>query len=79
MSKQERVVRKKYMGLWSWGSNFDNRMMMIFPTKAVGYVIRRVMNRGSSSQGRSAKPRRMNSSGWLSLMSVIIFKLFQIY
>jgi hypothetical protein len=63
MSKKERLVRKKYMGLWRWGSNLDTRMMAMFPIMAMGYVIRRIMNRGGSSQGWSAKPSRMNSSG----------------
>jgi hypothetical protein len=63
MSRKERLVRKKYMGLWRQGSNIDMRMMAMFPIMAVGYVTRRIIKRGSSSQGRSAKPSRINSSG----------------
>jgi hypothetical protein len=75
MSKKERLVRKKYMGLWRRGPNLDTRMMAMFPIKATGYVIRRMMNTGGSSQGWLAKPSRMSSSGWLSLISTV-FILF---
>jgi hypothetical protein len=59
-------------------SNLDTRMMALFPIMAMAYVIRRIMNRGSSSQGRSSKPSRMNSSGWLSLIAAILFNLFHL-
>jgi hypothetical protein len=36
MSKKEKLVRKKYMGLWSRGSNLDTKMMVMFPIMAMG-------------------------------------------
>ena len=66
------------MGLCRRGSNLDTRMMAMFPIMAMGYVISRIMNTGSSSQGRSAKPSRKNSSGWLLFIRSIIFSLFHL-
>jgi hypothetical protein len=71
-------MRMKYIGLQRRGSNLDTRMMAMFPIRAMGYVIRRMMNTGGSNQGQSAKRSRMNSSGWLSLIHDILFKLFHL-
>ena len=67
------------MGLCRRESKVDTRMMAMFPTMAMGYVRSRIMNRGRSSQGRSAKPSRINSSGWLLLIRSIICSLRPLY
>lgn len=43
MSRKERLVRKKYLELWTHGSKEDRRMMAIFPVIALGYVSTRRM------------------------------------
>ena len=67
MSAKDRLVRKKYMGVWRWGSEVIARMMNRFPSMVTRYMDRnRTQSKGCSS-GSSERPRRKNSE------TVVIF------
>ena len=61
MSAKERLERKKYMGVWRWGSEVMARMMSRFPSMVTRYMDKnRTQSKGCSS-GSSERPRRKNS------------------
>ena len=61
MSAKERLERKKYMGVWRWGSEVTAWMMSRFPSTVTRYMDRnRTQSKGCSS-GSSVRPRRKNS------------------
>ena len=61
MSAKDRLERKKYMGVWRWGSEVMARMMSRFPNMVTRYMDRnRTQSKGCSS-GSSDRPRRKNS------------------
>ena len=61
MSAKDRLERKKYMGVWRWGSEVTANMMSRFPSTVTRYMDRnRTQSKGSSS-GSSERPRRKNS------------------
>lgn len=40
MSRKERLLRKKYMGLWSWGSERIRSRMRLFPKSVTTWDMR---------------------------------------
>jgi hypothetical protein len=32
-SRRERLVRKKYMGVWRWGSRWNRSMIVVLPIR----------------------------------------------
>ena len=61
LSTKDRLERKKYMGVWRWGSEVMANMMSRFPSTVTRYMDRnRTQSKGSSS-GSSERPRRKNS------------------
>ena len=61
MSTKDRLERKKYMGVWRWGSEVMANMMSRFPNTVTRYMDRkRTQSRGFSSAS-SERPRRKNS------------------
>ena len=70
MSVKDRKLKKKYIGVCSWGSEQMARMMSRFPVMVTRYMMRKRMKSGFWSSGREESPRRMNSETllvWLSL------------
>ena len=47
MSAKDRLERKKYMGLWRWGSELTARMMSRFPSAVTRYRDRKSPKRRS--------------------------------
>ena len=58
---RESWLRKKYMGLWRWGSELTAKMMSRFPSTVTRYRDRKSPKRRDCSSGSSEKPRRRNS------------------
>ena len=74
MSVKDRKLKKKYIGVCSWGSEQMARMMSRFPVMVTRYMMRKRMKSGFWSSGREESPRRMNSETllvWLSLSMII--------
>ena len=61
MSAKDRLQRKKYMGVWRWGSEVTARMMSRFPNMVTRYMDRNSPRRRGCSSGSSERPRRKNS------------------
>ena len=61
MSTKDKLERKKYMGVWRWGSELTARMMSRFPNTVVRYVERKSPNMRGCSSGSFDNPRRRNS------------------
>ena len=59
-STRERLLRKKYMGVWRWESEPIARMMSRFPNKVIRYRDRKSPKRRSCRFGSSERPRRKN-------------------
>ena len=82
MSVKDKTLKKKYMGVCSWGSERMARMMSTFPVMVTRYMMRKRMKSGFWSSGREESPRRMNSETllvWLSLsidsgLLIVIYK-----
>ena len=80
MSVKDRKLKKKYMGVWSWESEWLARMMSRFPVMVTRYMMKKKMKSGFWSSGREESPRRMNSETllvWLSLsidLHLVIYK-----
>ena len=74
MSVKDRTLKKKYMGICRWGSEWMARMVSMFPVMVTKYMMRKRMKSGFWSSGREESPRRMNSETllvWLSLSMII--------
>ena len=63
ISRQDKRVRKKYMGLWRRWSEPTTRMMAEFSTKVSRWVRKRTKRKRGSCA--SAKPSKTNSATWL--------------
>ena len=61
MSAKERLERKKYMGVWRWGSEVTASMMSMFPSMVTRYMNRKRIKSKGCSSGSSESPRRKNS------------------
>ena len=60
MSTKDRLERKKYMGVWTQGSE-TARMMSRFPNTVTRYMERKSPNTRGCSSCSSENPRRRNS------------------
>ena len=61
MSTKDRLKRKKYMGVWRWGSELTVRIMSMFPNTVIRYMERKSPNMRGCSSCSSENPRRRNS------------------
>ena len=61
MSTKDRLERKKYMGVWRWGSELTARMMSRFPNIVIRYMERKSPNMRGCSSDDSENPIRRNS------------------
>jgi hypothetical protein len=61
MSTRDRLERKKYMGVCSWGSTIVARMMRRFPNTVTRYIEKKIPYMRSCTSGSSENPRRRNS------------------
>ena len=61
MSTEDRLERKKYLGVWRWGSELTARMMSRFPNTVIRYMERKGLNMRGCSSGSFDNPRRRNS------------------
>lgn len=66
-SREERLLRKKYMGVWSRASRLERRMMVPFPTRVNKYEKRMTTKKTLSSWGWSETPIRMKPSKEVAL------------
>ena len=60
MSTNDRLERKKYMGVWSWGSELTARMMNRFPNTVIRYMENERPNMKECTSNSSENPRRKN-------------------
>ena len=60
MSTNDRLERKKYMGVWRWESELTAKRMGRFPSTVIRYMERKSANRRDRSSGSSENPRRRN-------------------
>ena len=61
MSAKERLERKKYMGVWRWGSEVMANMMSRFPNTVTRYMDRKRTQSKGCSSASSERPKRKNS------------------
>ena len=61
MSTEDRLERKKYMGVCRCGSELTARMMSRFPNIVIRYMERKSPNMRGCSSGDSENPIRRNS------------------
>ena len=61
MSTEDRLERKKYLGVWRWGSELTARMVSRFPNTVIRYMERKGPNMRGCSSGSFDNPRRRNS------------------
>lgn len=66
--KKERLLRKKYMGKWRWGSTQDSRMMLELPRMVM--VNKRIT---TYSWGHSEIPSRMKPTGKFWSVLPVVF------
>ena len=59
-SAKDRLERKKYIGVWRWGSELIARMMSKFPKTVIRYTEIKSSNMRDCSSGSSENPRRRN-------------------
>ena len=61
MSTKDRLERKKYIGVWRWGSEVTANMMSRFPNTVTRYMNRKSQKRRGCNNTSSESPRRINS------------------
>ena len=61
MSTKDRLERKKYMGVWRWGSQMMARMMSRLPSTVTKYMDRNRQKRRGCNSGSPDSPRGRNS------------------
>jgi hypothetical protein len=71
MSDNERLKRKKYIGLWRRESELMAKMMSTFPSTVSRYMSRNSTNKTGCSSGSSESPRRRNSKVLVKLYDSI--------
>ena len=74
MSTKDRLERKKYMGVWRWGSELTARMMSRFPNTVIRYMERKSPNMRGCSSGSSENPRRRNSEGLVKFLWAMFWR-----
>ena len=60
MSTKDRLERKKYMGVWRWGSELTARRMSRFPNTVIRYMERKSPNTRGCNSCSFDNPRRKN-------------------
>ena len=60
MSTKDRLERKRYMGVWRWGSEHMARMMSRFPSTVIRYMEMKSPNVRGCNARSSENPRRGN-------------------
>ena len=55
------MERKKYMGVWRWGSEVTVNMMSRFPSMVTRYMDRKRTQSKGCSSASSERPKRKNS------------------
>ena len=71
MSANDRLERKKYMGVWRWGSEMMARMMARFPANVSTYKDRNIPKKRGCRSGSSVNPRRRKLLVWFISMSLL--------
>ena len=61
MSTNDRLERKKYMGMWRWEPELTARIMSRFPNTVIRYMERKSPKMRGRNSGPSENPRRRNS------------------
>jgi hypothetical protein len=61
VSVNDRLVRKKYRGVWKWEPEVTASMMIRFPRIVTRYMDRNRMKKKGCISGSSVSPRRRNS------------------
>jgi hypothetical protein len=60
MSTNDRLQRKKYIGVWRWESELVVRMMSKFPSVVTRYMDKNSPKRKICNSGSSERPKRRN-------------------
>ena len=60
MSTKDKLVRKKYMGVWRWESELMAKMMSRFPKTVIRYMERKSPNMRDCISASFEIPRRRN-------------------
>jgi hypothetical protein len=58
ISTKDSLERKKYMGVWRWGSQLTAKMMSRFPSTVIRYMVRKSPERMGSNSVSSESPIR---------------------
>lgn len=66
-SKKERLLRKKYIGVFSAGSILVIMIIIRFPVMHIIYIKKKTQNKTTSNSGALERPRRINSDSVVSL------------
>jgi hypothetical protein len=74
-SDKDKLLRKKYIGVWKWESSRMRTIMRRFPRMVVRYMARNRTQNRSWCSGRIGKPKRRNSKVIVWFLSVILFCL----
>jgi hypothetical protein len=61
ISMNDKLLRKKYMGVWSLESERMTRMMSTFPITVTRYIMMKMPKRGFCIQGLVERPSKMKS------------------
>ena len=56
-SAKDRLERKKFIGVWRWGSELTARIMSRFSNTVIRYMERKITNMRGCSSGSSENPR----------------------
>ena len=64
----DRLERKKYIGVWRWGSEMMARMMARFPANVTRYKNRNSPKKRGCRSGSSVNPRRRKLLVWFISM-----------
>ena len=74
MSTKDRLERKKYMGVWRWGSELTARMMSRFPNTVIRYMERKSPKMRGYNSGSSENPIRRNCETPVMFLGSILWK-----
>ena len=74
MSTKDKLVRKKYMGVWRWESELMAKMMSMFPNTVIRYMERKSPNMRGCSSDSSENPRRRNSEGLVKFLCPMFWR-----
>jgi hypothetical protein len=77
ISMNDKLLRKKYMGVWSLESERMTRMMSTFPITVTRYIMMKMPKRGFCIQGLVERPSKMKSEVLLLLLLWLFMSLSQ--